>query len=467
VTTNPDPHPTTTMPDAAAEQAAEGPAPAAGRLPRVAVVGRPNVGKSTLVNRILGRRAAITQEQPGVTRDRVVYQAEWSGRRFEVVDTGGWEARARGLAARVAEQAELAMAEADLILLVVDVQVGVTAEDADVAERLRRADVPVLLVANKADDAARELDAGALWTLGLGEPHPVSSLHGRGSGDLLDEITARLPDAPRDPDARAGPPAVALVGRPNVGKSSLLNRLAGTELALVDPAPGTTRDTVDQVLEAGGRAYRFVDTAGIRRAFTRAQGADYYALVRSLEAVRRADVAVLLLDAPQGVADQDQKIAAAAVEAGCGLIVAANKWDLIDDDTRRQLADDLERKLFFVDWAPMLRISARTGRSVGKLWGLLDEVIAARGQRIPTAALNQWLEQATARTPPPPAHGRQVKVRYATQPGVNPPNLVLFTTGLLAASYLRYLEHDLRRTFGFAGTPIRLSVRARASRATR
>jgi GTP-binding protein len=431
-----------------------------GRLPRVAVVGRPNVGKSTLVNRLLGRRAAITQEQPGVTRDRVAYQAEWSGRRFQLVDTGGWEPRATGLQARVVAQAERAMADADLLLFVVDATVGVTEEDAAVAGRLRRGRVPVLLVANKVDSAAAEPQTGTLWSLGLGEPLAVSSLHGRGSGDLLDAVIKRLSTAAEsadEPDA----PALAIVGRPNVGKSSLLNRLAGEDLAIVDPTPGTTRDTVDSLVARAGRSYRLVDTAGMRRAFQQAEGADYFAFVRSLEAVDRADVALLVLEAPLGVAEQDQKVAVRAVEAGCGVVLLANKWDLMDDEARRQFGVDLERKLHFVDWAPMLRVSARTGRGVEKIWGLVDGVLAERARRIPTAALNQWLGQATERTPPPPVRSRTVKVRYATQARVDPPELVVFTTGPLTPSYRRYLENDLRRTFGFEGTPVRLVVRVR------
>jgi GTP-binding protein len=431
-----------------------------GRLPRVAVVGRPNVGKSTLVNRLLGRRAAITQEQPGVTRDRVAYQAEWSGRRFQLVDTGGWEPRATGLQARVVAQAERAMADADLLLFGVDATVGVTEEDAAVAGRLRRGRVPVLLVANKVDSAAAEPQTGTLWSLGLGEPLAVSSLHGRGSGDLLDAVIKRLSTAAEsadEPDA----PALAIVGRPNVGKSSLLNRLAGEDLAIVDPTPGTTRDTVDSLVARAGRSYRLVDTAGMRRAFQQAEGADYFAFVRSLEAVDRADVALLVLEAPLGVAEQDQKVAVRAVVAGCGVVLLANKWDLMDDEARRQFGVDLERKLHFVDWAPMLRVSARTGRGVEKIWGLVDGVLAERARRIPTAALNQWLGQATERTPPPPVRGRTVKVRYATQARVDPPELVVFTTGPLTPSYRRYLENDLRRTFGFEGTPVRLVVRVR------
>jgi GTP-binding protein len=430
------------------------------RLPRVAVVGRPNVGKSTLVNRILGRRAAITQEMPGVTRDRVTYQADWAGRRFELVDTGGWEPKATGLQASVVAQAERAMADADLVLLVVDATVGVTEEDAAVAARLRRGRVPVILVANKVDSAAAEPQVAGLWSLGLGEPLPVSSLHGRGAGDLLDAVVEWLGTATAAAD-EPQVPALAIVGRPNVGKSSLLNRLAGHDLAIVDPTPGTTRDTVDSIVERAGRSYRLVDTAGMRRSFQQAEGADYFAFVRSLEAVDRADVALLVLEAPLGVAEQDQKVAVRAVEAGCGLVLLANKWDLMDDEARHQFGVDLERKLYFVDWAPMLRVSARTGRGVEKVWGLVDRVLAERSRRIPTAALNQWLERATERTPPPPVRGRPVKVRYATQARVDPPEVVLFTSGQLSPSYRRYLEKDLRRTFGFEGTPVRLVVRVR------
>jgi GTP-binding protein len=428
--------------------------------PRVAVVGRPNVGKSTLVNRMLGRRAAITQELPGVTRDRVAYEAEWDGRRFEVIDTGGWEPRVEGLAASVVAQAERAMAEADLVLLVVDAQVGVTREDAAMAERLRRAEVPVLLVANKVDDQRAELELGRLWSLGLGQPHPVSALHGRGSGDLLDEVLARLPAGPRA-DAAERPPAVAVVGRPNVGKSSLFNRLAGADMAIVDPTPGTTRDTVDTTVEHDGRRWRFVDTAGMRRAFAKAKGADYYALVRSYQAVDRADVAILVVEGPAGIAEQDQKVAVRAVEAGCALLVVANKWDLMDEDTRRQFTLDMERKLHFVDWAPLLRTSAKTGRGVDRIWPALDRVLQARSRRVPTAAVNQWLERAVAHTPPPTHQGRSVRLRYATQARTGPPEFVLFATARLSPSYLRYLENDLRRAFDFEGTPLRLVARVR------
>src|SRR6266545_3404694 len=415
-------------PAPAAPEGAVAPAPRWRGLARVAIVGRPNVGKSTLVNRILGRRAAITQETPGVTRDRVTYQAEWAGRAFELVDTGGWEPRAKGLQARVVAQAERAMAEADLLVFVVDATTGISPEDAAIAARLRRGEVPVLLVANKVDGPGLEPQIGAFWSLGLGEPLPVSSLHGRGSGDVLDAMVERL-----GPERRQAPdddhPAVAIVGRPNVGKSSLLNRV--------------------------------VDTAGMRRSFQQAEGADYFALVRSFQAVDRADVALLVLDAPAGVTEQDQKVAVRAVEAGAGVVLVANKWDLMDDEARERFDLDLERRLHFVDWAPLLRTAARTGRNVDKVWQHIDAVLAQRAQRVPTAALNRWLEEASGRTPPPPSRGRSVKIRYVTQARVNPPEFVFFTTGPLSPAYRRYLEHDLRRTFGFEGTPLRVVDRIR------
>src|SRR6266542_3048455 len=453
-------------PAPAAPEGAVAPAPRWRGLARVAIVGRPNVGKSTLVNRILGRRAAITQETPGVTRDRVTYQAEWAGRAFELVDTGGWEPRAKGLQARVVAQAERAMAEADLLVFVVDATTGISPEDAAIAARLRRGEVPVLLVANKVDGPGLEPQIGAFWSLGLGEPLPVSSLHGRGSGDVLDAMVERLgPERRQAPDQDL--PAVAIVGRPNVGKSSLLNRMAGAELAIVDPAPGTTRDTVDSVIGHHDRRYRVVDTAGMRRSFQHAEGADYFALVRSFQAVDRADVALLVLDAPTGVTEQDQKVAVRAVEAGAAVVLVANKWDLMDDEARQRFALDLERRLHFVEWAPLLRTSARTGRNVDKLWRHIDAVLAQRGQRVPTAGLNRWLEQASGRTPPPPARGRSVKVRYVTQARVDPPEFVFFTTGTLAPAYRRYLEHDLRRAFGFQGTPLRLVDRVRTTERAR
>lgn len=431
-------------------------------LPRVAIVGRPNVGKSSLVNRILGRRAAITQELPGVTRDQVSYPAEWSGRAFMLLDTGGWEARVQGLAAQVAAQAERGMREADLVVLVVDAIVGVTQDDAAVAARLQRSPVPVVLVANKVDGAAQEAELPRLWSLGLGEPYGVSAVHGRGLGDLLDALIERLPRHAA-PEAVGTAGAVALVGRPNVGKSSLFNRLGGGDLAIVDDAPGTTRDSVDTLVEHDGQTWRFVDTAGMRRHMRHASGTDYYALVRSLEAIARADVALLVLDAPAGVTEDDQKVAAQAVEAGCALVLVANKWDLIDEEGRRQWDADMERRLGFVDWAPLVRTSALTKRGLDRLWPAIIQVVEARAHRVPTAELNSWLGSASDRTPPPPARGRAVKLRYATQVAVDPPEVLVFTNGALSPSYRRYLEHGLRATFGFVGTPVRVRVRTRSS----
>src|SRR5919197_1119115 len=411
----------------------------------------------------LAGAARASEAVPGVTRDMVPYEAEWSGRRFELLDTGGWEPRASGLAARVVAQAERAMREAELVLFVVDATVGVTEEDAAVSARLRRGRAPVLLVANKVDGPEQELATGALWSLGLGEPLPVSSLHGRGAGELLDAVVERL-GAERSSDDAPELPALAIVGRPNVGKSSLLNRLAGAELAIVAEAPGPTRDAVDSVVVHDGRGYRVVDTAGMRRSLARAAGADYFALVRSLEAVDRADLALLVLEAPVGVAEQDQKVAARTVQAGCGLVLLANKWDLMDEDARRSFKADLEHRLWFVDWAPLLRVSARTRRGVERIWGQVDTALAERARRVPTAALNQWLADATRRTPPPSSRGRAVKIRYVTQARVGPPEFVFFASGPLTPAYRRYLEHDLRRTFGFEGTPLRIVGRTRNPR---
>src|SRR5579875_2506758 len=346
----------------------DGPAPA---VPVVAVVGRPNVGKSTLVNRILGRREAVVQDVPGVTRDRIAYDAIWSGRRFTLVDTGGWEPDARGLQAMVSAQAERAVATADLVLFVVDGRTGATETDLVVARTLRRGKRPVVLVATKVDDDRFESDAAELWSLGLGEPHPVSGLHGRGSGDLLDAVLEALPDAPRETDVEGGPRRVALVGRPNVGKSSLLNRLTGEERSVVDSVAGTTVDPVDSLVELGGEVWRFVDTAGLRRKVNQASGMEYYASLRTAAAIEAAEVAVVLLDAHESITEQDQRVIADVVEAGRALVIAFNKWDLLDEDRRLQLEREIERELARVAWAPRVNVSARTGRAVDRLGGHL------------------------------------------------------------------------------------------------
>ena len=434
-------------------------------VPVLAVVGRPNVGKSTLVNRVLGRREAVVEDVPGVTRDRVAYDATWNGRRFTVVDTGGWQRDARGMAGRIAEQAEIAVAAADAVLLVVDATVGITDADEAIARVLQRSGKPVVLAANKVDDARAELDAADLWRLGVGEPRPVSALHGRGSGDLLDEILRQLPEAPPERDSGAGGPRrVALVGRPNVGKSSLLNKLAGEERALVDPAAGTTRDPVDTLIDIDGSTWRFVDTAGIRRRAHEAKGADYYATLRTAAAIEAAEVALVLLDSADPITEQDQRVIGQVIESGRALVLAFNKADLVDADRRAEIDKDTERELARVPWANRLNISALTGRGVHRLAGALTEALASWETRVPTAELNAFLGDVVAGTPPPVRGGKQPKILFATQPGVAPPRFVLFTTGPLEASYRRFLERRLREQFGFRGTPIDVAVKAREKR---
>jgi GTPase len=437
---------------------------AAGGQPVVAVVGRPNVGKSTLVNRILGSRQAVVQDVPGVTRDRVAYDANWRGRTFTLLDTGGWEARAQGLAAQVAGQARIAVEMADAVLFVVDARVGATDEDEAVANVLRRSGKPVVLAANKVDDARSEADAASLWSLGLGEPVAVSALHGRGSGDLLDLVLDALPEAPAEQPAAAGPRRVALLGRPNVGKSSLLNRLAGEQRALVDSVAGTTRDPVDELIELGGTTWRFVDTAGIRRRFRESQGADYYAALRTAGALDRAEVAVVLIDASQPLAEQDLRIISMVIEAGRALVIAYNKWDLTDEERRRYLEREIDRQLYGARWAPRVNISAFSGRHVERLVPAIEQALASWERRVSTGQLNAWLNQLVAATPPPMRGGRQPRILFATQAGLRPPHFVLFTTGFLEASYRRFIERRLREDFGFEGTPVKLSMRLREKR---
>jgi GTPase len=432
--------------------------------PVLAVVGRPNVGKSTLVNRILGRREAVVQDVPGVTRDRVAYDALWRGRRFTLVDTGGWELDARGLQARVTAQAEHAVSTADAVLLVVDASVGATETDSQVARILRRGGKPVLLAANKVDDERTESDAAALWSLGIGEPYAVSALHGRGSGDLLDAILDALPEAPPDTDAVRGPRRVALVGRPNVGKSSLLNQITGEDRSVVDPVAGTTVDPVDSLVVLDKETWQFVDTAGLRRRVKEASGAEYYASLRTSSAIDAAEVAVVLLDASEPLSEQDQRVIGMVVEAGRGLVLAFNKWDLLDEDRRLLLEKEIDRELARVKWAPRVNVSARTGRSVERLAPALRIALASWEQRIPTGRLNAWLGELIAATPPPVRSGKQPKVLFATQAGTSPPRFVLFTTGFLEPGYRRFVERRLREEFGFAGTPIDVSVRVREKR---
>ncbi|MDQ1744177.1 MAG: GTPase [Pseudonocardiales bacterium] len=430
-------------------------------LPVVAVVGRPNVGKSTLVNRILGRREAVVQDVPGVTRDRIAYDAYWGGRQFTLVDTGGWEPDATGLQAMVSRQAEQAVVTADLVLFVLDSRTGATETDLVVARTLRRAGRPVVLAVTKVDDERGESDAAEAWSLGLGEPYPVSGLHGRGSGDLLDAILEKLPDAPPEREAAGGPRRVALVGRPNVGKSSLLNRLSGTERSVVDAVAGTTVDPVDEMIELGGEVWRFVDTAGLRRRVSTASGMEYYASLRTASAIESAEVAVVLLDASEVISEQDQRVISMVEEAGRALVIAFNKWDLVDEDRRLQLEKEADWELQRVQWAPSVNVSAKTGRAVDKLAVALRTSLASWDRRIPTGRLNSWLTEVVNATPPPGRGGKHPRVLFATQADTRPPRFVLFTTGFLEAGYRRFLERKLREDFDFQGSPIEISVRVR------
>ncbi|MQA24509.1 MAG: ribosome biogenesis GTPase Der [Micromonosporaceae bacterium] len=438
--------------------------PAAGPTPVVAVVGRPNVGKSTLVNRIIGRRQAVVEDVPGVTRDRVAYDALWGGREFTVVDTGGWEPDAVGRAAAIAAQAESAMQTADVVILVVDAIVGATDTDQAAARVLQRGGKPVLLVANKVDSAHQEPEAATLWSLGLGHPYPISALHGRGSGDLLDAIVARFPKEPAEPAPEGGPRRVALVGRPNVGKSSLLNKLAKDERAVVDSVAGTTVDPVDSLVELGGEVWRFVDTAGLRKRVGQASGTEYYASLRTAAAIEAAEVAVILLDASEPISEQDQRIIGMVIEAGRALVLAFNKWDLVDEDRRLRLDRELERELRRVPWALRVNVSALTGRAVAKLAPALHAALQGWQQRVSTGRLNQWLAALTAATPHPVRGGRAPRILFATQAGSCPPRFVLFTTGQLDAGYVRFVERKLREEFGFRGSPVAVSVRPRKKR---
>ncbi|MPY79270.1 MAG: ribosome biogenesis GTPase Der [Actinophytocola sp.] len=429
--------------------------------PVVAVVGRPNVGKSTLVNRILGRREAVVQDTPGVTRDRVAYDANWAGKRFTLVDTGGWEPKASGLRAAIAAQAELAMSTADAVLLVVDATVGATEAEQAVAQVLRRSKRPVLLAANKVDDERLMADVAQLWSLGLGEPYPVSALHGRASGDLLDAVVDALPDAPAEADRVGGPRRVALVGKPNVGKSSLLNKLTGEDRSVVHHVAGTTVDPVDSLVELDGQAWRFVDTAGLRKRVNTAKGTEYYASLRTKTAIDAAEVVIVLLDASDPITEQDLRVLTMVVESGRACVLAMNKWDLVDEERRHQLERELDRGLARIPWAQRVNVSALTGRAVRKLAPAMRTALASWDSRVPTGRLNGWLSDLIAATPPPVRGGKQPKVLFATQASIRPPTFVLFSTGFLEAGYRRFIERRLREEFGFEGSSVRINVRVR------
>ncbi|GAB2830597.1 ribosome biogenesis GTPase Der [Streptomyces daliensis] len=438
-----------------------------GPLPVLAVVGRPNVGKSTLVNRVIGRREAVVEDRPGVTRDRVTYEAEWAGRRFKVVDTGGWEQDVLGIDASVAAQAEYAVEAADAVVFVVDAQVGATDTDEAVVKLLRRAGKPVVLCANKVDGPSAEAEAAYLWSLGLGEPHPVSALHGRGTGDLLDAVLEALPEAPEQSfgaGGLGGPRRVALIGRPNVGKSSLLNKVAREDRVVVNEVAGTTRDPVDELIELGGKTWKFIDTAGIRRRVHLQEGADYYASLRTAAALEKAEVAVVLIDVSEEISVQDQRIITMAVEAGRALVIAYNKWDTLDEERRFYLEREIERDLVQVQWAQRVNVSARTGRHMEKLVPAIETALEGWETRVPTGRLNSFLGEIVASHPHPVRGGKQPRILFGTQAGTRPPRFVLFASGFLEAGYRRFIERRLREEFGFAGTPIHLSVRVREKR---
>ena len=429
-------------------------------LPIVAILGRPNVGKSTLINRFLGRREAIVEDTPGVTRDRVQYECEWGGRRFIIMDTGGWEAKPDGIAVQVSAGSELAMQEADVLCFVVDAQVGALDEDDALVQHLRKAKKPTILIGNKVDGEREETEAHGLWSLGLGEPRFVSALHGRGSGDLLDHIVNVLPEVGRAQN-QDGYRKVALIGRPNVGKSSLFNAIAGESLSIVDDAAGTTRDPVDSLLSFGGSTWRFIDTAGLKKRANQDSGTDYYASLRTATALERCEVAVVVLDASEPITEQDLRVITMVEEAGKAMVIVMNKWDLVDEDRRNQLDREIDRHLDQVEWAQRVNIAAKTGWHRDRLAPALRTALDSWERRVPTAKLNSFLGALIGATPPPVRGGKQPKVYYATQAGIAPPKFVVFSSGWIEASYRRFIERRLREEFKFPGTPVQVAVRVK------
>lgn len=432
--------------------------------PVLAIVGRPNVGKSTLVNRIIGRREAVVEDFPGVTRDRVTYEADWNGKRFILIDTGGWDRKVKGMAAAIAAQAERAINDADAVAFVVDATVGATDTDEAVVEVLRRSGKPVILVANKADDALLEMEATTLWSLGLGEPYPVSAQHGRGSGDLLDQIVKVLPEEGKGRMRGVGPRRVALLGKPNVGKSSLLNAMAGSERVVVDSVAGTTVDPVDELVQLKEKWWWFVDTAGIRRRAKEASGHEYYATLRTTAALDRAEVALILVDASEPISEQDVRIISMAEEAGRAIVIAYNKWDLTDEERRHYLEREIDRDLVQVPWAPHVNVSAKTGRHIERLEVAIETALAGWETRVSTGRLNQFLASIVQSNPHPIRGGKQPRILFGAQVATSPPTFALFTTGFLEAGYRRFIERRLREEYGFDGTPIRIMMRVREKR---
>ncbi|MEM9651161.1 MAG: ribosome biogenesis GTPase Der [Actinomycetota bacterium] len=432
------------------------------RLGEVVIVGRPNVGKSTLMNRILGRREAIVEEKPGVTRDRKEVEAEWQGHQFRLVDTGGWLAGGTELDDKVSRQAEAALRSADVILFVVDAAVGITEEDHQAARRVRSADRPLLMVANKVDDDNHEAGIWDFVHLGLGNPHPVSSIHGRGVADLLDEVVQLLPPGTIGAEPEESEKdrifSIALVGRPNVGKSTLFNRLIGEERSVVHDMPGTTRDTIDTVVDTEIGAVRFLDTAGMRRKARINEDTEYYSVVRSLKSIDGADVALLVIDATEGVTQQDQRLAERVDAAGCPTVVVLNKTDLITTEQREDLTDQLARKLSFLPNAGVHRISALTGGGVHNLLPSLRHALEAYQTRAPTRKVNEVVRRAQQAQPAPGG----ARILYATQGATDPPTFTLFANRAIPDHYLRYVERELRNSFDLGATPIKMRVRKRS-----
>ncbi|MCP1387004.1 ribosome biogenesis GTPase Der [Corynebacterium sp. TA-R-1] len=431
-------------------------------LPTVSIVGRPNVGKSTLVNRFIGRREAVVEDHPGVTRDRVSYLSDWGGRRFWVQDTGGWDPDAKGIHAAIARQSEAAMETSDVIVMVVDSHTGITETDAVMARNLQRSDVPVILVANKFESDSQWGDVASFYGLGLGDPWPVSALHGRGGADVLDEILRLFPEVPRAANSvTEGPRRVALVGRPNVGKSSLLNKLSKSDRSVVDNVAGTTVDPVDELIQLDDQLWKFIDTAGLRKKVKNAQGHEYYASLRTRGTIDAAEVCVCVIDASQEISEQDQRVISMVLEAGKAMVILFNKWDLMDEDRRYYFDREFEQTIGHLGWVTKINVSAETGRGLHRLEPAMQQALESWDKRVSTGQLNNWLRDAVAANPPPMKNNRLPKILFATMVSTRPPTIVLFTTGFLDAGYRRYLERKFREQFGFDGSPIRIAVRVR------
>lgn len=432
-------------------------------IPRVVLIGRPNVGKSSLINRLTGRSDAITEDRPGITRDQVEHEASWNGRDFIAVDTGGLDRELEGIDASAAERSLAATLNADMVIFVVDGQTGLLDQDEVIVSKLRKLDINIMLVVNKVDNENDELRGHEFWSLGLGEPHFVSALHGRGSGDLLDEVVRMLPSYGRG-RRRDEFANIAIIGKPNVGKSSLLNALAGTDRALVSEIAGTTRDPIDETVQYGDTTYRFVDTAGIRRRSHQDEGVDYYAVLRSQRALEQADLGLLVIDASETIAEQDLRLISSIEDSGKALVVIMNKWDLMDEDRRVLFDREVERNFVQVEWASRINVSAKTGWHRDRIFPAIERALKSWHTRIPTSRLNAFIGTLVGENPPPVRSGKQPKIQYCSQVQVSPPTFVIFATGFLETSYRRYIERRLREEFGFEGSPIRISVRLKEDR---